>query len=123
MSAAFALTAAVLAAIGLYAVLAASVRQRHREIAIRIAIGATPSIIRGLVVAEALWLTGIGATIGCAVAVIAARLGLEPSAGASVDDPVALGGAVALLLATSAVAAYWPIRAATRVDPIVSLRA
>jgi hypothetical protein len=123
VSTAFALTAAALAAIGLYAALAASVRQRNREIAIRVAVGATPAVIRGLVIAEALWLTGAGAAIGCAVAVIAARLGLEPSVGASVDDPVALGGAVAMLLAASAVAAYWPIRAATRVDPIVSLRA
>jgi len=123
VSAAFGLTAAVLAAIGLYAVLATSVRQRQREIAIRIAVGATPSTIRGLVVAEALWLTGTGAAIGCAIAVMTARLGLAPASGASVDDPMALGGAVGLLLVAAALAAYWPVRRATRIDPVVSLRA
>jgi putative ABC transport system permease protein len=123
VSTAFAATAAVLAGIGLYAVLATSVRQRQREIAIRIAVGATPSAIRGLVVAEALWLTGIGAAIGCALAVITARLGLEPASGASVEDPVALLGAVGLLLLAAALAAYWPVRRATRIDPAMSLRA
>jgi predicted permease len=123
VSGAFAVTAALLAAIGLYAVLAAAVRHRDREIAIRIAVGATPWTIRRLVVAEAVMLAGIGAAAGVLGAVVIARLGGEPVPGASGDDPAALGIAVCVLLALSALAAYLPIRAATRVDPIVSLRA
>jgi putative ABC transport system permease protein len=123
VSGVFAITAALLAAVGLYAVLAAAVRHRDREIAIRIAVGATPWKIRRLVVAEAVMLAGIGAAAGVLGAVITARLGGEPVPGASADDPAALGLAVCVLLAISALAAYWPIRAATRVDPIVSLRA
>ena len=123
VSGAFAVTAALLAAIGLYAVLAAAVRHRDREIAIRMAVGATPWTIRRLVVAEAVMLAGIGAAAGALGALVIARLGGEPVPGASADDPTALGIAVCVLLAMSALAAYLPIRAATRVDPIVSLRA
>jgi len=123
VSGAFAVTAALLAAIGLYAVLAAAVRHRDREIAIRMAVGATPWTIRRLVVAEAVMLAGIGAAAGALGAIVIARLGGEPVPGASADDPAALGIAVCVLLAMSALAAYLPIRAATRVDPIVSLRA
>ena len=123
VSGAFAITAALLAAIGLYAVLAAAVRHRDREIAIRMAVGATPWTIRRLVVAEAMMLAGIGAAAGVLGAVVTARLGGEPLPGASADDPVALVAAVGALLLMSALAAYWPVRAATRVDPIVSLRA
>ena len=81
MSGAFAVTAALLAAIGLYAVLAAAVRHRDREIAIRIAVGATPWTIRRLVVAEAVMLAGIGAAAGVLGAVVIARLGGERGAG------------------------------------------
>ncbi len=123
VSSAFAVTAALLAAIGLYAVLAASVRQRDREIAIRVAVGATPATIRRLVLAEAIGLAAIGAAFGVAGAVVIARLGGEPVPGAATDDPVALAAAAGALLSISVLAAYWPIRAATRVDPIVSLRA
>jgi len=104
-------------------VLAASVRQRDREIAIRVAVGATPATIRRLVLAEAIGLAAIGAAFGVAGAVVIARLGGEPVPGTATDDPVALAAAAGALLSISVLAAYWPIRAATRVDPIVSLRA
>ena len=68
-------------------------------------------------------LAGIGAAAGVVGAIVIARLGGEPVPGASADDPMALAIAVGVLLVISALAAYWPIRAATRVDPIVSLRA
>jgi ABC-type antimicrobial peptide transport system permease subunit len=123
LSSGFALLATLLAGVGLYAVLATAVRHRHREIAIRIAVGATPWRIRRLVVAEAVMLAGIGAAAGVVGAVVVARLGGEALPGAAADDPIALAIAVGVLLAIAALAAYWPIRAATRVDPIVSLRA
>ena len=93
------------------------------RLAIRIAVGATPWTIRRLVVAEAVMLAGIGAAAGVLGAVVIARLGGEPLPGASTDDPAALGLAVGVLLAMSALAASLPVRAATRVDPIASLRA
>ncbi len=121
VSSAFAATAMGLAAVGLYAVLAAWVRQRRREIAIRMAVGATAWQIRGLVLAEAVMLAGAGAAIGVVIAVLMARLGgAVPGAGGA--DPLALAAAAAALLALAALASYGPIRAATRVDPIVSLR-
>jgi putative ABC transport system permease protein len=123
VSGAFAITAALLAGIGLYAVLAAAVRHRNREIAIRMAVGATPWRIRRLVVAEAVMLAGIGAAGGAIGAVVIARVWGEAMPGASSEDPAALAIAVVVLLVLTALAAYWPIRAATRVDPIVSLRA
>ena len=123
LSGAFAIMAALLAAIGLYAVLAASVRQRDREIAIRVAVGATPATIRRLVLAEAVGLAAAGAAVGVAVAIAAARFAVVPVPGAFADDPLALGAAVLLLLAAAVLAAYGPARRATRVDPIASLRA
>jgi putative ABC transport system permease protein len=104
-------------------VLAASVRQRDRELAIRVAVGATPATIRRLVFAEAIGLAAIGAAIGVAGALIAARAVVEPVPGAFSADPIALGAAVALLLSAAALAAYGPARRATRVDPVLSLRA
>jgi putative ABC transport system permease protein len=123
VSGAFAVLAALLAAIGLYAVLAASVRQRDRELAIRVAVGATPATIRRLVFTEAIGLAAIGAAIGVAGALVAARSVVEPVPGAFAADPIALGAAVVLLLSAAALAAYGPARRATRVDPVVSLRA
>ena len=68
-------------------------------------------------------LAGIGAAAGVLGALAIARLGGDAVPGGSADDPVALAIAVAALLVMAALAAYWPVRAATRVDPIVSLRA
>ena len=67
-------------------------------------------------------LAGIGAAAGVLGAVVT-RAARGRGAAASADDPVALAAAVGVLLAISALAAHWPVRAATRVDPIVSLRA
>lgn len=123
VSGAFALAAAALSAIGLYAVLAASIRQRQREIAIRIAVGATPGTIGRLVAAEAAWLTAIGTAIGVGGALLGGRLAGDALVGVASLDAVALGGAVGLLLVAAGLAAYWPIRRATRIDPVIALRA
>jgi predicted permease len=122
VSGAFALSAASLSAIGLYAVLAASIRQRQREIAIRLAVGATPRRIGRLVAAEAAWLTVIGAAIGVGGALLAGRLAGATPAGAASLDAIALGYAVGVLLVAAGLAAYWPMRRATRIDPAIALR-
>jgi ABC-type antimicrobial peptide transport system permease subunit len=123
LSSTFAVAAALLAAIGLYAVLAASVRQRTREIAIRVAVGATPWTLRRMVAAEAAWLVGVGAAIGIPCAIGLLRLLADPVQIGPLHRVGALGTAIALLAAASGVAAYWPVRRALRVDPAVSLRA
>jgi putative ABC transport system permease protein len=112
-----------LAAIGLYAVIAAYVRQREREIALRVALGASPRNVRQLVIGEALRLAGTGGALGVAgaVAISSALQGLLY--GVSGLDPVSLGGAVLLLLAVSLAAAYLPVRRATRVDAVEMLKA
>jgi putative ABC transport system permease protein len=98
------------------------VRQRSKEIGIRIAIGATAADVRGLVVGESLRLAGAGAIIGLAGTVMTSRLlrGLlfevEPL------DPVAMIAVAAVLIAAAAVATYLPVRRATRVDAVTMLR-
>jgi len=119
----FATASLALAGIGLYAVMAASVRQRNTEIGIRLALGATPANVRGLVLGEGVRLAVIGAAIGLTAAVGAARwlrgllFAVDPL------DPVSLLGAAVLLIAASALACYLPARHATSVDPVRTLRA
>ena len=118
----FAATSLLLSAVGLYSVMAAYVRQRHREIGIRLTLGATASDVRALVLGEGLRLAGAGAVIGLAVAMAATRVlrgvlfGLDPL------DPASLLGAALLLVVASALACYLPTRHATGVDPAVALR-
>jgi putative ABC transport system permease protein len=120
--AAFAAASMLLAAIGLYAVIAANVRHRHAEIGIRLALGATPSHLRRLVLGEGLRLSAIGIAVGLAIAAAGTRalrgllFDLDPL------DPASLIGAVVLLVGASALACYLPARQATGVDPATSLR-
>ena len=111
-----------LAAVGQYAVIAAFVRQREREIALRIALGASPRTVRQLVLREALRLAGIGAAVGLTAA--AAISNLLQGLLHEVDglDVISLAGAVVLLLLVSLAAAYVPVRRAMRVDAVEMLR-
>jgi putative ABC transport system permease protein len=118
----FAATALVLAAIGLYAVMAAFVRQRDQELGVRIALGATASDVRRLVLNEAMWLAGLGAAIGLAGALGASRLVRGLLFEAPTLDPSTLVGAALLLILTSALACYLPVRRATRIDAVRMLR-
>jgi predicted permease len=119
----FGLVALLLAAIGLYGVMAALVRDQGREIGIRIALGATPSRVRGDVLARAAVVTGVGLSVGMAGALATSRLFRTLLFDVSPVDPIALGGAAVMLLAVGALAAYVPARRATRVDPVQALRA
>ncbi len=118
----FAVAALLLATVGLYAVMAAYVRQRDRELALRVALGATAARVRRLVLGEAAWLAGLGAAIGLAGATAATRLlrgllfQIEPL------DPPTLLGAAMLLIAAAALAAYVPMRTATNADAVALLR-
>ena len=112
----FAGTAVTLSMIGLYAVMAAHVRQRQHEMAIRVALGATAVRVRRLVLAEAMRLLALGAGIGAAGALVAGRLVRGMLFEVPAVDPLTLLAALVLLAGCSAVATYLPARRATRID-------
>jgi putative ABC transport system permease protein len=118
----FGVTALLLSSIGLYAVMGAYVRQRDREIALRIALGASAATVRRFVLREALWLSGLGAVIGLAVAAGATRLLRAMLYEIDALDPPTLVGAALLMVAASALASSIPVRRATRVDAVAMLR-
>jgi predicted permease len=120
--AAFGLAALLLAGIGVYGVIEASVAERTREIGLRSALGATPAKLAALVVGQGLALTVVGVAIGVAAAVGATRaiasllFGIEPF------DLVTYGGVAALLSIVAFVACYAPASRAARIDPLDALR-
>ena len=119
----FGAAALFLATIGHYAMLAASVGQREREIALRVALGATPANIRGLVLREIAWLSGAGAVLGLAVAALATGLLRTMLYGVSPLDAGTLAAAPAVVAGATVLASWWPLRRATRVDALTMLRA
>jgi putative ABC transport system permease protein len=119
----FAGTALLLTAIGIYGVMAYSVAQRTSEIGIRIALGAGKSSIFRLIVGQAMTLVGISLVVGLAGAFAATRLLNSLLFGVGASDPVTFVAIVLLVSAVAFVAAWLPARRATRVDPIIALRA
>jgi putative ABC transport system permease protein len=118
----FGIAALLLSTIGLYAVMAAYGRQRDREIALRLALGASATVVRRFVLGEALRLAGLGAVIGLAAAASAARLLRGMLFEVHPLDPSTILGAASLLIAASALASYMPVRRATRLDAVAMLR-
>ena len=118
----FGVAALLLAAIGLYAVLAAYVRQRGKEIGIRIAIGATTADVRRLVVGEGVRLAGAGALIGLGGAALTAQLLRGFLFEVQPLDPLTMTAVVMVLTTAAAVATYLPVRRAMRVDAVTMLR-
>jgi predicted lysophospholipase L1 biosynthesis ABC-type transport system permease subunit len=119
----FAGAALALAAVGLFGVMATTVRQRTREIAIRVALGATPAGIRAGVLREALLLLGAGGCLGLAIALAVTRLLRSLLFGVSPNDPLALACGVGVLVGVALLAAYLPAHRASRIDPADALRA
>jgi putative ABC transport system permease protein len=120
---AFALAALMLAAAGIYGVLAGSVAERTREIGVRSALGASRADIVGLVVRQGMTLTSLGTVIGVAAAAAASQAIVAMLFGVSALDPVTYVGVVVLLTAVSAIACSVPAWRAARVDPAITLRA
>jgi predicted permease len=122
LATAFGALGTLLAAIGLYGVIAFSVARRTREIGIRIAIGADRGSVLAMVMKQGLGLVTIGAVVGSALAVLAARFLSGVLYGVGAFDPVAWGAALGLLLGAAAFANLVPARRAMRVNPVTALR-
>jgi ABC-type antimicrobial peptide transport system permease subunit len=121
-SGAFALLATVLAGLGLYGVLAYSVAQRSREIALRVALGSPTGRIRAMVLRQVMWMAITGIVLGGVAAAVAGRAAQNLLFGVQAGDPLMLSAAVAVLTAVTFGAAYIPARRASRVDPMSVLR-
>jgi putative ABC transport system permease protein len=119
----FALLAALLATVGIYSVISYSVAQRHREIGIRVALGADGRRITRLVLGEGLLLAGIGVALGSAAAMLLTRTLGTMLYEVSPTDPSVLAGTVGGVVLIALAASYVPARRATRVDPAIALRA
>ncbi|HSL84118.1 MAG TPA: ABC transporter permease [Thermoanaerobaculia bacterium] len=118
----FASLAVVLAAIGVYGVLAFSVTQRRREIGTRMALGAGTRDVLRLVVGQGLGMTGLGVVLGLAGALLLGRFASALLFGVTPWDPATLAGVTAGLLAVAALACFRPARRAAAVDPMEALR-
>ena len=119
----FAAAAVLLAAIGLYGVIAQSVSERRREIGVRMALGATGGQILRLFLRHGLMRRGRwDRTSGVVAAMAAARSLASLVFGVTVRDPATLGTVAALLTVVTLLACYMPARSATRVDPLEALR-
>jgi predicted permease len=118
----FGFTALLLSTVGLYAVMAAYVRQRDREIAVRMALGATATTVRRMVAGEASRLAGVGVLIGLGCAIVATRSLRGMLFEVESFDPLSLATAGAMLLCAAALASHVPLRRATRADIVSVLR-
>jgi predicted permease len=122
LAAAFALLATVLAATGLYGVLAYTVAQRTREIGLRMALGADGRRVRGMVLAQVGRMTIVGGLIGVAAAVGLGRYARSLLFELQAYDPAVVAAAVAALAFVALGAGYIPALRASRVDPMDALR-
>jgi putative ABC transport system permease protein len=119
----FAVIALVMSAVGLYSVMAYSVTQRTAELGVRMALGANASNIIWLVFRRGLWQTGLGLGLGLAAAFGVSRVLETLLVDVSATDPITFGTITVLLTSVAVAACLIPARRATRVDPLVALRA
>jgi predicted permease len=122
LAGAFAVLAAILAAVGLYGVLAYSTQNRTREIGVRLALGAPRHTLVSLVVREMAWIAGAAALVALPCTVALARLFTSQLYGVSTWDPLVLAAALLLTALMVAVASALPAQRATAVDPMEALR-
>jgi predicted permease len=119
----FGVLALVLAAVGIYGVMSHVVAGRTREIGLRMALGAQLSDVQKLIVRQGMWLAAIGSLIGLALALTGARLLKSFLYGVSATDPITFTFIAFLLLTIAFLACWIPARRASRVSPMIALRA
>jgi predicted permease len=112
----------LLAAVGMYSVLAYTVSQRKHEFGIRMALGAEPSHVVGMVLRHGLALTGLGIVVGTVLVIAVMRMAAGLLVGVSPSDPAAIAGSALFLGLIALLACYVPARRGTKVDPVVALR-
>ncbi|HKS05374.1 MAG TPA: ADOP family duplicated permease [Gemmatimonadaceae bacterium] len=123
LSIAFGLLAVLLAAIGLYGVMAFQVSARTREIGVRMALGASQTQVIRMVLGQALALVAIGVAVGVPLAFVGARSLRALLYGVTPFDPLPLAIGAAVLVAVGTIASLVPSRSAARVDPLIAIRA
>ena len=119
----FAIFALVLALLGIYALISYSVNQRTREIGIRMALGASKGLVQREVLTKTLRLALIGVAIGILASIASAKWIESLLFGTTPTDPIIFTSVILLLCATALVAGYVPARRASRIDPMIALRA
>jgi predicted permease len=122
LSAGFGALGALLAAIGLYGLLAYTVARRTHEIGVRVALGAAGTDVMRMVLREALWMVCAGLAIGAPLAFWGKRVAASLISDLPVAGPFPIVLATAIMIAVGLIAAYLPARRAMRVDPLVALR-
>jgi predicted permease len=122
MASAFAVLATILAGVGLYGVIAYTVSQRTREFGLRMALGAGPGRLRGLVLRQVAWMTAIGILVGLGLAVAIGVFAQSLLFELETFDPVALGASGFALALVALLAGFMPARRASRIDPMTALR-
>ena len=118
----FGVLAALLAMVGLYGMISYTVARRQNEVGIRMALGARPRAVVGMVMREAGWLLVIGVTAGTALSLAVGRAASSLLFQLKPDDAVTLAAAAALLVTVAALASFLPARRAAKLDPMVALR-
>jgi predicted permease len=122
LTAGFGLLALALACVGIYGIMAYSVANRRNEIGIRLALGALPAQVRGMILRESGWLAAAGIVVGVGAALLLTRLVKTMLYGIQPYDPATLGAGVLLLLAVALGASWLPARRAAGVQPMEALR-
>jgi predicted lysophospholipase L1 biosynthesis ABC-type transport system permease subunit len=122
LAALFAVAAVLLAAVGVYGLIAYSVTERHREFGVRVALGAHAVDVMRLVLADAATLTATGVALGLVAATAGATWLRRELYGVAPWDPMAIGATVGILATVALLACAWPTRRAIRTDPAEALR-
>jgi putative ABC transport system permease protein len=117
-----AFVALLLAAIGIFAVMANMVGERTREIGVRLAMGARREDVMRMILRRAAWLTGTGVVLGLVMAFGLARMTANLLAGVRPDDPLVFTGITVTIVAIALWSSWIPARRASRIDPMVALR-
>jgi putative ABC transport system permease protein len=122
LAAAFALSALLLASLGIYGVIGFTVARRTPEMGIRIALGASGAQLVGMVVRQGMIPVAAGLAAGLACALFVSRLIASQLYGVAPNDPLSIAGVATLLLAVALCACWIPARRVTRIDPLTALR-